>query len=123
MNKHRIYVSSKVKHGPRWKLLRDQYNVPIISTWIDECEPGQTLDWADLWDRCITEASNCTALVLYAADETEVLKGALVEVGAALAYGKSVYYAGPLNQTVYRHPSVIHCRSIQDAFERAVGAE
>lgn len=62
---------------------------PVHSTWIDEAGQGETLDWADLWRRCVSEAATATALVVYA-ESTDVLKGALVEVGAALAAGRPV---------------------------------
>lgn len=60
-----IYVASKAKHGPVWKSYRDEGLYPISASWLDECGEGETSDWADLWRRCIVEASECGCLVAY----------------------------------------------------------
>ena len=88
----KIYVSSKVKHALMWKGYRNQ-GFDIISTWIDEAEPGQSNDYADLAKRCIDEIKECDILLLYC-EEGEILKGALIEVGAALALNKIVFCVG-----------------------------
>lgn len=87
----KVYIASKVKHAARWRQWRDnRTTIEIISTWIDEAEAGQTRDYSELWQRCISEAVEADCLVLYH-EEGEELKGALVEVGAALAVGNRVY--------------------------------
>ena len=101
-----IYMASKAVHGPRWRKLRDA-GWPIISTWIDEAEPGRTTDWAGLWDRCASEPARAAVTVLYA-EEGEMLKGALAEVGAALSHGRRVIVVGPIDHTWMRHRNV-HC--------------
>lgn len=88
-----IYIASKaVAHGPRWRALREQ-GLPILSSWIDESDPGLTLDWPDLWHRCLTEVAKSSALIVYL-EPGEVLKGAWIEVGAALALGIPVIGVG-----------------------------
>ena len=77
----RTYIASKSFHGHRWKELRAQ-GCRIVSTWIDECGAGETDDFSDLFDRCIREASQADVLILYREDG-EILKGALIEAGAA----------------------------------------
>lgn len=116
----RIYVASKTKHAWRWLELR-ALGRPIVSTWIDEAGEGETTDLADLWDRCIREASTATAVVVYA-ERDEVLKGAYVEVGAALALGVPVFLVGDPSGTCWHHRLVTRCASVDEAFLRALGA-
>lgn len=71
-----IYVASKAKYGNEWTGLRS-LGLPIISTWIDECDDGETKDWPDLWSRCVLEASTCGALAVICRPG-DVLKGAIV---------------------------------------------
>lgn len=100
----RIYTASKVKHARRWQLMR-QAGWHVVSTWIDEAEEGQTSDWADLWERCISEARKADILLAYA-EQGEVLKGGLVEVGAALSHGVQVLAVGPVQGSWVKHPLV-----------------
>lgn len=113
----RIYVASKTIHAHRWIALRD-VGMPIISTWIDEAGPGQTIDWPGLFTRCVTEASGADVLICYS-EPGEILKGALVEVGAALAHRVSVLWVGPA-QNVCRHPLVTVLSSLDEAVFEAI---
>ena len=88
--------------------------MPIISTWIDEAVYKQSPSLSDLWIRCIREASMASALVLYI-ETGEVLKGALVEVGVALASGKRVYIVGDIVASWTHHPLVTQCNSVAEA--------
>lgn len=82
--RHGIYVASKaVAHGPMWRARRAA-GWPIISTWIDESDEGATLDWPDLWGCCLAEAARAEVLIVYR-EPGEVLKGAFIEIGVALA--------------------------------------
>lgn len=102
----RIYIASKARHGAEWQKLRDK-GLPISSSWIDEYRIGDTADYTDLWKRCVVEASECDALIIVQFhNEEEILKGALVEAGAALAHGKPVYAVNVLDQTFRYHPNV-----------------
>lgn len=91
-----IYVASKVKHAAMWKAVR-QYLLPknhaITSTWIDEAGEGETASYTELATRCISEIAASDVLILYC-EPGELLKGALIEVGAALALGKKVAVVG-----------------------------
>lgn len=115
----KIYVASKVKHAADWQRYRfisKTWGMEITSTWIDEAGVGQTKSWEDLWLRCIGEAARCDILLCYA-QEDEVLKGALVEVGAALGAGKFVYYVGPKTIGSWlHHPLVFQFPSLGKAF-------
>lgn len=112
-----IYIASKTAHGPRWVQLRED-GLPIISTWIDECYPGATEDWANLWVRCVNEAASARALILYR-EPDEVLKGAWLEAGAALANGVPVYAVGCEEFNVRHHPGITLCPSLPSAIALA----
>lgn len=93
---------------------------PINSSWIYEAEPGQTQSYKDLWKRCINEASEAFVLIVYAEDN-DVLKGAFVEVGAALATGTIVLAVGlPDTLSVLAHPLVERHPTIDAAMLRAL---
>lgn len=88
-----IYIASKVKHAARWRDYRTKGS-PIISTWIDEAELGQTASFAELWERIRKEVAGAAKLVLHH-EEGEILKGALIEVGIALQAGVTVVVDAP----------------------------
>lgn len=113
----KIYVASKVKHALFWRTLRSA-GFPIISTWIDEAGEGESADYGELAARCIDEVLSSTRVVLYCEDG-DILKGALIEVGAALAAGKPVYCVGHCDSVsrVFReHPRWTNVKSVHDAF-------
>ena len=87
-----IYTASKTVHAPKWRALRAA-GYSVNSTWIDEAGPGESADLVDLARRCIDEAKAADSLLLYC-EPGEVLKGALIEAGAALAAGKVVRQVG-----------------------------
>ncbi|MHB1328011.1 MAG: hypothetical protein ACYC2K_07400 [Gemmatimonadales bacterium] len=88
-----IYVASRVKQAPLWRMFRTS-GAPIISTWIDEAGDGETADFGELWQRIRGEIASSKALVFYADGVGDFpFKGALVEVGMALAMGKPVFAA------------------------------
>lgn len=120
-----IYVASKAARGPEWQERR-RLGLPIISTWIDESAEGTTMNWPGLWSRCITEAALCRSLVVVRYPG-EMLKGAMAEVGAALAMGTPVFAFGldvqdshQTRQTIWQHPGVTNCNSADEAFEKAL---
>jgi len=104
----KVYGASKVKHAPMWQSLRAS-GINIISTWIDEAEKGVTLDFADLTNRCFREVAEADVILLYCLPG-EILKGALMEVGAALALGKPIYCVGDCESLspVFRHHPLWH---------------
>ena len=133
----KIYIASKAKHRPRWRALRDS-GVNINSRWIDtpDLYIGTTagdgvsdLDYEKLWIQCIEDVINCDMLILYV-EPGEVLKGALVEVGAALAAGRMVIACADLDGiegigTWWNHPlvEVIPSRSIGEVMGYFNGQE
>lgn len=92
-----IYVASRAslsERGAMWRDLRAK-GAPIISTWIDETGEGETEDFGELWTRIMREIAAAHVLVFYAETGDFPLKGALIEVGAALALGKPVIVCLP----------------------------
>jgi hypothetical protein len=116
--KQGIYIASKTKHAKRWRFLRDKVGEPIISTWIDEAGPGESVDMDDLWRRCIAESSSCELLIVYR-EPGEVLKGAWVEVGAALAVGTPVFAVGLDDFTIAKHKRLTHFSDMTSAIAAA----
>lgn len=119
-----IYVASRAsipERGAMWRAFRDE-GYPIISTWIDEDGVGQTPSMGDLWRRIVDDETTCAALVLYVGQGDLPLKGALVEVGCALARGIRVYVVSPPGEDVgswVRHPNVTQCENVRDALVSA----
>lgn len=92
-----IYIASRASIPERsaaWRKLRDD-GWRIISSWIDEAGEGQTECMADLWKRIEGEVCGAERLVLYVEPGDFPLKGALIEVGMALAAGVKVFVVAP----------------------------
>jgi nucleoside 2-deoxyribosyltransferase len=112
----KFYVASKVKHAPMWLEIRSQGR-QITSTWIDEAGEGQSADYSELSRRCIMEIEAADVVILYC-EAGEILKGAMIEAGAALAFGKPVHCVGTcdsLSRVFNRHPLWRRCRNIDEA--------
>lgn len=121
--KAKIYIASKTIHADSWISLRDDADVNIISTWIDEAAPGGSIDLPDLARRCINEAANADAMIVYRHPD-EYLKGAFIEMGVALANKKPIYLVGPVlpETSVFASPpNVFHCQTIEDAIFMITG--
>jgi hypothetical protein len=137
-----IYTASRTRHAHRWIEARAN-GIRINSTWIDADDAslsvavapsGDSWDahWThpmvDLWRRCVEEARDADALILYREDGEE-LKGALVEAGAALGAGKPVFavgFNGPNDMKAFSflyHPMVLQCEDLETAFELATALE
>lgn len=114
-----IYMASKTAHAWLWRRLRAD-GFPIISTWIDEAGKGETACFTDLWRRCVDEAASADAVIVYRQPD-EVLKGAFVEVGAALAVGTPVYAIGCDEFSFVHHAGVIRCQSLAQALAEITG--
>jgi len=118
-----LYIASKTVHAPKWRELRDSHGYLIISTWIDEAGPGETSSFSDLWRRCVAEASSAAALLVYA-EPGEILKGGLVEVGAALGNRVPVFAVGTQpGWSFVNHPLVTECATLDDALNLLRGGD
>ena len=124
-----IYTASRTHHANKWKSARAR-GEPIISTWIDEAGAGGSPSLSDLWVRNINEAVSADALVVLIERDDFPLKGALVEIGAALAAGNPVFVVldpdiqleersmRPVGSWL-RHPLVSFQYTLYDAFKAA----
>jgi hypothetical protein len=111
-----IYIASRTRHAERWRRLRAS-GVNILSTWIDEAEPGQSASLRDLAVRCVAEAAAADTTILYA-EPGDVLKGALIEAGAALGAGRPVVAVGCSecwSSALTAHPLWSEAANIRDA--------
>ena len=93
----RIYIASRAsipERAAEWRRFRTN-GVDIVSSWIDEADEGQTADFSELWQRIWREIASCNRLVLYAEPSDFPLKGALVEVGMALAMERPIVVCLP----------------------------
>ena len=116
----RVYVSSKVRHASMWKDYRDSSRYDIISSWIDR--PTSDIDpdvFSSMWSDFIDECADCDYLILYKAADDTLLKGAVVEFGAALAGGAEVFLVGDVPEigTAIYHPRVSTFSSLESAFD------
>jgi hypothetical protein len=94
----RIYAVSRASVPDRvamWKYLRDVKGVNIISTWIDEAGSGETQDLSELWRRIADEIASCDRVVMYVEPQDFPLKGALIEIGIAIAAKKPIVLVAP----------------------------
>lgn len=121
-----IYVASRTKHAKMWKSLR-HVGWPIRASWIDEAGESQTGEFWELWERIRSEIQQCSAMILFAEPDDFPLKGALVEAGMAIGFGKMVCVVLPRVKleersdrpigSWIRHHSVKLCDSLEDAFD------
>ena len=116
--RHGIYIASKTVHASRWRYLRDNGLMPIVSTWIDEAGAGESQSLEDLWRRCILESATAEVLVIYR-EHGEILKGAFVELGAALAAGVPVLAVGIEELSVSSNAGVRPFLDLKDAMAEA----
>lgn len=92
MNAEGVYVASRASipaRGAMWRGL-EAAGMKIISSWIHEDGVGQTESMRELWVRIEQEVAASWGLILYVNESDLPLKGALVEVGMALARRKPV---------------------------------
>lgn len=111
----KVYIASKACHRPHWRKLAKLFNITSRWIYLDDKHIGTTLgendlDYTKLWVECIEDVCKSDCVIVYC-EYNEVLKGALVEIGAALALGKRVYLVGDLvaynaNGTWQNHPLI-----------------
>jgi hypothetical protein len=117
-----VYPASKPRHAPMWRNLRDRGHLNIIGTWInyDEKDDNTIPCWTGLWLACAREAAAADVTVVYV-ERDDVLRGAYVEMGVALASGKLVIVVNPDDVTVtdaVHHPMVTMVKSMGAALDK-----
>lgn len=114
----KVYIASQTKHAQKWIDLRNK-GLEISSTWIDQAGIGESTNLSDLAFRCIRESAEANWLILYC-EEGDFLKGALMEVGAALASDVPVLCVGKcqsISATFQKHPLWFDVASMDDAIK------
>jgi hypothetical protein len=121
--------SSVPGRSAAWRKLRDVDGWKITSTWIDKSEADRTPDLSQLWTRIEAEVSKSERFILYVEPEDLPLKGALIEVGMAIAQRIPIRVVAPdvvLDPVSFRpigswvrHPLVTFCDTMDEALEGA----
>ena len=133
MSSSGIYIASRVCHAARWQGLRDVDGWEIISSWIDEAGTGESASLALLWSRIEAEIARSKFLILYVETEDFPLKGALIEVGMAIAHRRPIRVVAPgvvLDPMSFRplgswvrHPLVTFCDTMHEALAGALAED
>jgi len=92
------YIASRASLPERsaaWRKLRDVDGYKITSSWIDEAGAGESSDLGELWSRIENEIAFSERLILYVEPDDFPLKGALVEIGIALAHRIPIWIVAP----------------------------
>lgn len=99
----KIYTASKLKEGPRWRRLAEDWpEVEVVARWpflhvTDDGAPG----WPDncaahgsiFWQHDHEDVARSDVVLVYGAND-DTLRGALVEAGMGIALGKTVIVVG-----------------------------
>ena len=83
----RVYFASKVKHYQKW-IAFSHPQIAVSSTWMHHAY--NVRDWPEHWARIIAEIDNSDFLIAYH-EPGETPKGALIEIGLAMARGIPIY--------------------------------
>ena len=113
----KIYTASKTTHADKWRALRREHDV--TASWIDAATEGQSADCSELAAQCITDIECADFLLLYC-EPGELLKGALIEAGIALAFGKEVRCVGKcasLSRVFNQHPLWRQFATVKEALQ------
>lgn len=117
----RVYTASKLHYFRLWLTFREDPDwdfAHFTASWpsiahLEQEQPSPDL-FREAWLRDISEIKESDFLLVYGT-EREVLKGALVEAGAAIAFGIPVLAVGLDEQTWTHHPGVRCFGSLREA--------
>lgn len=117
----RVYTASRFNRGGMWLDIQNdkEFKHHFHARWLRHWKNGteETPDRAmTFWPENLEDIQTADVVLLYSAP-SDVQGGALVEAGAALAYGKILFICG--SNEAYRswiyHPNVIQYPSLQAA--------
>lgn len=91
-----FYTAGKVWHNTKFQNLRDNLGFAVKARWIDLDNDSDFVQNRkdELWTLCFEDVRDCDFVLLYCEDFDEEQRGALVELGMAFGFGKSVYAVG-----------------------------
>lgn len=124
---HRVYVASKLWHWEKWLKWEEKYvhDVMIISRWINVMRHHKTEDEVVRWTTPgyarrgweMNYQDICTADVVIVYAEHDVLRGALIEIGMAIAEGKPIILVGnspSYSEWVHLHNVIAQVNDFED---------
>ena len=110
----KIYVASKLHHAPMWKKLREDWKphkLLIVSRWIDVPNLDDATTAIDQfrvgWEKNLDDIAMANVCVAYT-EPGDILRGALIEIGAMLSWGNRVYLVGHRSDVHGTHGSWQH---------------
>ena len=117
-----VYIASKIAYAAKFSELRTEWmnhGLFINSRWLDQAQyedESTPNDFKLFWQVDHQDVMECDVLVLYG-EKTDKLRGALIEAGIALAFGKNVIVVGdsPDYGTWQYHPMVLQASSFEHA--------
>jgi nucleoside 2-deoxyribosyltransferase len=97
----KFYPAGKIWHAPKFQALRTHFGDAVNARWIDYTENHSIVQHrkGELWQHCLEDVASSDFLLLYAEEQAEEQRGALVEVGMAFSLGKPVFAIGSCNST------------------------
>lgn len=115
----RIYIAGKIHNTPAIiQLYKQNPHVYFSATWpfLIGTIPETSEHARNFWRRDLEEVMSSTHLIVL---PDESLRGALVEVGAALAWGRSVHLVGDCSAygTWQYHPKVLKFPTVLEALQ------
>ena len=121
----RVYPASKVKHAQKWLELQETNPYVFFhARWLKTAKNEENLgpeSYPELWRMCEQDVRSADVLLAYVEDG-EVLKGALVEVGIAIASGVKVFAVGFKEGSWMYHKGVERFDTLEQAmFQIKIG--
>jgi len=113
------YTASKLEKAPMWKRLQDEWPFEFTARWF-QYHVGKVPDTPSFakffWQEGEQDVRRSDVVICYC-EGGDVLRGALVEVGIAIAWGKPVIVVGdnPSTGTWSYHPLVFRVATLEEA--------
>ena len=124
-----FYTAGKVWHQTKFQDLRDNLGFPVQARWIDCTDDCDIVKYHkdQLWIMCYEDVRDSDFVLLYCEDQNEEQRGALVELGMAYGFGKSVYAVGScktikpckISDVAFTHYPKFHWLPTNDLIEGA----
>ena len=97
----KFYPAGKVWHAPKFQGLRTFFGDAVNARWIDYTNDHDIVisRKGELWQHCLEDVASSDFLLIYAEEQGEEQRGALVEVGMAYSLGKPVFAVGACKST------------------------
>lgn len=119
----KIYIASKLGYAERFRKMRIQWKmdgIDLHARWFDQAVieqsgPVAPEDFHVFWLVDEEDVKDSQAVIIYGEDK-DILRGALVEAGIAIAMGKLVIVVGDFNYGTWQyHPMVTKAGSFEHA--------